>query len=223
MLTEQGCGFVWWLGAHDTVLPRCSIEKLFKCAAARAPNTVNQPPHNSEADSNLSQNAEQLAQHLRDSHFRSVIKAVSWRVIGTIDTIVISYLWTGMGAKAFAIGGSEVITKVGLYYLHERVWASVPLGTVRRLNPGFEAGSESIANADAPLRDSKLRSLIKAVSWRVVGTLDTIFVSYLWTGDTSKALVIGGTDVLTKIVFYYLHERAWARIPLGTIRRIFKR
>jgi uncharacterized membrane protein len=186
---------------------------------------VNQPPDNSQSDSHPSETAEQLelAQHLRDSHFRSVIKAVSWRVIGTIDTIVISYLWTGMGAKAFAIGGSEVITKVGLYYFHERVWASVPLGTVRRLNPGFEDRSESALNGDAPLRDSKLRSLIKAVSWRVVGTLDTIFVSYLWTGDTSKALVIGGTDVLTKIVFYYLHERAWARIPLGTIRRIFKR
>ena len=185
---------------------------------------MNQPPDNSPSDSHPSETAEQLAlaQHLRDSHFRSVIKAVSWRVIGTIDTIVISYLWTGMGAKAFAIGGSEVITKVGLYYLHERVWASVPLGTVRRLNPGFEDRSES-ADGDAPLRDSKLRSLIKAVSWRVVGTLDTIFVSYLWTGDTSKALVIGGTDVLTKIVFYYLHERAWARIPLGTVRRIFKR
>jgi uncharacterized membrane protein len=188
-----------------------------------APNLVNQTSHNSNDHSDPSEAAERLAQQLRDSHFRSVIKAVSWRIIGTIDTIVISYLWTGAGAKAFAIGGSEVVTKVGLYYLHERVWASVPLGTVRRLNPRFEEDAAAQAGSDAPLRDSKLRSLIKAVSWRVVGTLDTILVSYLWTGDKSKALVIGGTDVLTKIVFYYLHERAWAGIPLGTIRRIFKR
>ena len=182
---------------------------------------VKHPEPNPSPAAEVSESAEQVAQRLRDSHFRSVIKAVSWRVIGTIDTIVISYLWTGMGGKAFAIGGSEVLTKVGLYYLHERVWAGVPLGTVRRLSPGFEEGPKG--SAELPLRDSKLRSLIKAVSWRVVGTLDTILVSYLWTGDPSKALVIGGTDVLTKVFLYYLHERAWARIPLGTIRKMFKR
>jgi uncharacterized membrane protein len=73
-----------------------------------------------------------------------------------------------------------------------------------------------------PLRDSNWRSLLKALSWRAVGTLDTIVVSYFWTGSSGKALVIGGTDVLTKVVLYYLHERAWVRIPLGTIRRVFK-
>jgi uncharacterized membrane protein len=67
------------------------------------------------------------------------------------------------------------------------------------------------------------RSMLKAISWRAVGTIDTILVSYFWTGDTSKALKIGGTDVLTKILLYYLHERVWARVPLGTIRRILDR
>ena len=44
----------------------------------------------------------------------------------------------------------------------------------------------------------------------------------LWTGDTGKALAIGGTELITKIVLYYVHERAWARIPLGTLRSIFR-
>ncbi len=148
---------------------------------------------------------------------RSVLKAVSWRVIGTIDTMVISYLWTGHGGKALAIGGSEVLTKIGLYYLHERFWTRIPLGTVRKLSP-FR---EDTPATETPLRDSNLRSLLKAVSWRIVGTVDTILVSYFWTGEWRKALVIGGTDVLTKIGLYYLHERLWARIPLGTVRRIF--
>ncbi len=143
---------------------------------------------------------------------------MSWRVIGTLDTILISYFWTGHGRKALAIGGSEVLTKVGLYYLHERIWARIPLGTVRRLSP-FTTGTDPSAK---PLRDSSLRSVLKALSWRAVGTLDTIFVSYLWTGDMSKALVIGSTDVLTKVGLYYLHERIWARIPLGTLRLLFR-
>lgn len=52
----------------------------------------------------------------------SVLKAVSWRIIGTIDTIVISYFLTGKLTLAISIGGIEVITKMTLYYLHERAW-----------------------------------------------------------------------------------------------------
>ena len=160
-----------------------------------------------------------MIQQLRDSHLRSVFKSMSWRLIGTIDTTLISYFWTGNSSRALAIGGSEVLTKVGLYYLHERVWARIPLGTLRRFSPF----PKDAAPTPVQLRDSKLRSMLKAVSWRVVGTIDTILVSYFWTGDTSKALKIGGTDVLTKILLYYFHERAWARVPLGTIRRILDR
>jgi uncharacterized membrane protein len=178
-----------------------------------------EPPTFSDAASVPTTESVHQASSLRDSRLRSVFKAVSWRVIGTVDTIVISYLWTGQGGKALAIGGSEVLTKVGLYYGHERVWAAVPLGTVRKLSP-FQPGAPGAAGSGEPLRDSNLRSFLKAVSWRILGTLDTILVSYLWTGDTGKALVIGGTDVLTKLVLYYLHERAWARIPLGTIRHL---
>lgn len=52
----------------------------------------------------------------------SLLKAVSWRIIGTIDTIVISYFLTGKLTLAISIGGIEVITKMTLYYLHERAW-----------------------------------------------------------------------------------------------------
>ena len=60
-----------------------------------------------------------------------------------------------------------------------------------------------------------IRSLGKAVSWRVTGSLDTMLLSWLFTGDLRIAAAIGLTEVLTKMVLYYLHERAWNRIPLG--------
>jgi len=56
------------------------------------------------------------------SHFRSVAKAISWRVIGTIDTIVISYFITGEWRFAFSIGAVEVFTKIFLFYAHDRIW-----------------------------------------------------------------------------------------------------
>jgi len=55
----------------------------------------------------------------------SIIKAISWRIIGTIDTIVISYIFTGEVKVALSIGGFEVVTKMALYFLHERAWINI--------------------------------------------------------------------------------------------------
>lgn len=63
---------------------------------------------------------------------------------------------------------------------------------------------------------SHLLSITKAVSWRILGTLDTIFISYFWTGHIGKALVIGGTEIITKIFLFYLHERVWLRFTVNS-------
>ena len=57
--------------------------------------------------------------------------------------------------------------------------------------------------------ETKLRSAIKGISWRIIGTLDTIILATLWTGDYSKALKIGFTEVITKVILFYFHERIW--------------
>src|SRR5262245_61775207 len=64
----------------------------------------------------------------QEAHYRSLMKAVSWRITGTLDTFVISYLVTGKAAIAGTIAAVEVTTKIVIYYLHERVWAVVPWG-----------------------------------------------------------------------------------------------
>jgi uncharacterized membrane protein len=66
-----------------------------------------------------------------ETHTRSVLKAVSWRALGTLDTFAISWFMTGRVAIAGSIAGMEIVTKVAWYYLHERIWAIVPWG--RRL------------------------------------------------------------------------------------------
>jgi uncharacterized membrane protein len=69
---------------------------------------------------------------IRESHYRSILKGITWRAVGTLDTIVIAYIITGQGITAISIGGIEVFTKIVLYYLHERAWQLVPRGRVRR-------------------------------------------------------------------------------------------
>ena len=59
---------------------------------------------------------------------RSLLKSVSWRILGTIDTIIISYLITGTLEFALRIGFVELLTKMGLYFLHERLWNKIKWG-----------------------------------------------------------------------------------------------
>ena len=56
------------------------------------------------------------------AHKRHILKTITWRIIGTLDTMVLSWIITGNWKWGVAIGGVELITKMVLYYLHERAW-----------------------------------------------------------------------------------------------------
>ena len=129
-----------------------------------------------------------------DSHARALAKAVTWRVVGTADTFLWSWLITGHPAAAGAIASLETLTKIVLYYLHERAWR------LFRWAP-----------------DARLRSLIKAISWRVVGSIDTFTLSFLVTGNARHASLIAIAEVVTKIGLYYVHERAWRQVAWGRL------
>ncbi len=142
---------------------------------------------------------------MRDTKTRSVIKGVTWRIIGTLDTIFLSWLITGDVTKALKIGGFEVFTKTILYFIHERAWLAI--GKRRR-------------------QDSRFTSFAKAVSWRIVGTIDTIVISFIvihFTGRREElevpaifqASTIGLAELFTKILLFYIHERAWNRTGFG--------
>lgn len=63
-----------------------------------------------------------------ETHARSLLKAISWRTLGTLDTFAISWLLTHRLDIAGSIAGLELGTKIAWYYLHERVWATVRWG-----------------------------------------------------------------------------------------------
>jgi len=63
-----------------------------------------------------------------DSHSRSLVKAVSWRLVGTLDTIIVSLVVTRRLSLAFSIGFIELFTKISLFYFHERAWNKIPFG-----------------------------------------------------------------------------------------------
>lgn len=71
---------------------------------------------------------------MQENKKRSIIKAISWRITGTIDTFIVSYLITMELKYASAISTIEVITKIGLYYFHERAWNKIAWGKPRHIN-----------------------------------------------------------------------------------------
>lgn len=131
------------------------------------------------------------------SYKRHIAKSVTWRLIGTLDTMLLAWLITGDPMMGVQVGAAEVITKMLLYYLHERLWINIRMGVN--------------ANGDS----SKQRHLIKTVTWRVIGTLDTMIISWVVSGDPMVGLQIGIVEVLTKMILYYLHERVWYKVDFG--------
>ncbi len=68
------------------------------------------------------------------------------------------------------------------------------------------------------MHEKPYRSVVKTISWRTVGTLDTIIVSYFVTGNLVMAASIGSIEVITKMILYYFHERAWNRLKFGIVK-----
>ncbi len=63
---------------------------------------------------------------------RHILKTITWRIVGTIDTIVIGWIITGNFEFGLKIGGIEIITKMTLYFIHERIWYRINFGLPNR-------------------------------------------------------------------------------------------
>jgi uncharacterized membrane protein len=137
---------------------------------------------------------------LDKSYKRHIAKTITWRIIGTVDTFLLSWFVTGDPYTGLKIGLSEVVTKMLLYYLHERVWFNIKAGITKN-------------------GDSKKRHIAKTITWRIIGTLDTMALAWFITGSPLTGLKIGMIEVVTKMALYYFHERAWYKYDYGLSSR----
>lgn len=145
-----------------------------------------------------------------ESKLRSFIKSFTWRVVAIIDTIIMVMIVTCYNGNcsledAFAIGAFEFGFKFIIYYIHERIWQRIALEH----------------------RTERVRTIFKTISWRTVATIMTFIIAGVILKDSNGiALTIALIEIVSKTIFYYLHERVWLNIPLGRIRKLvnkFKR
>jgi uncharacterized membrane protein len=66
---------------------------------------------------------------------------------------------------------------------------------------------------------SHKRHVLKTITWRIIGTIDTILLGWVISGDPTIGLSVGGAELTTKMILYYIHERAWYRVDFGVKRR----
>ena len=67
--------------------------------------------------------------------------------------------------------------------------------------------------------EQKKRSIVKTLTWRVTASLDTFVIAWVITGDWKMGGSIAGIEVITKMFFYYFHERIWNKIKWGTKKK----
>ena len=132
-----------------------------------------------------------------NSRKRHIAKAITWRIVGTIDTTLLAWLISGDPMIGFKVGLSEVITKLVLYYFHERLWFNLNL------------------SKDGKVLESHKRHIVKSISWRFFGSLDTMLLAWLISGNPLIGFKIASFEVITKIILYYLHERVWYKSRFG--------
>ena len=120
---------------------------------------------------------------------------MTWRFIGTIDTLIFAWLISEDLYEGISISGVTTFTKLVWYYLHERWWFN------------------------STILDSNKRHLIKTFTWRGVGTLDTIFFAWLITENPLTGLKIGGIETVSKMLLYFGHEKLWYKVNYGLDKR----
>ena len=119
---------------------------------------------------------------------RHIAKTFTWRLLASLDTFISVYFITGSFQNGISIGLIEIFSKSILYFFHERIW----------YNSAFS--------------NALKRHVLKTFSWRFIGTIDTILISYLITGIFFEGVKIGIIEIITKMFLYYFHERLWYRI-----------
>ena len=163
--------------------------------------------------------------NIKATYKRSLYKTFTWRVIASLDTAILAFLFSFYGNEilfffsnlglftidfevtetsvkesltdGLLVGSIEVITKLIIYYFHERAWRI-----------GWEKQTDSFHH-------SKKRSLYKAITYRIIGSLDTFIISTF----VIKSAKLGGgvaiAEIITKPILYYIHERIWDKQSIG--------
>ena len=144
-----------------------------------------------------------MEQRVKVTRRRHIAKTITWRILGSLDTLLLATFFTASLKIGGWIAFTEVVTKTILYYFHERAWYS------------YRWKFKTIKHKKEL---NQKRHLAKTITWRTIGTLDTMLLAWLFTGNPLTGVKIITAELITKMVLYYFHERAWYISNWGIIK-----
>lgn len=130
-----------------------------------------------------------------NTKIRHILKALTWRLIGTLDTFIIAYVVSNNISIGFQLSAVDFLLKFIFYYLHERIWFF------------------------SKISKAKSRHLYKTLTWRVFASLTTLLVTFALTGNPLAGFKISIGETITKTLLYYFHEKIWYKINFGLEKR----
>ena len=133
----------------------------------------------------------------KETFKRSFLKTLTWRVIASLDTAALTWLFSGDVITGLKVGGMEIVTKLFIYFFHERAWRI-----------GWKKQSDAFHH-------SKKRSLYKAITYRIIGSLDTFIISTFIIKSAKLGGGVAIAEIITKPILYYIHERIWDKQSIG--------
>ena len=116
---------------------------------------------------------------------------------------------------SFILIDPESFDTVGMGLVRQAAGEPGRSGRLRRGLAWIAAAVSAGARKRSPARESRLRSIVKAISWRGTGSVDTFIVTFVVTGNYAFAGSVALTEIATKVMLYYFHERVWSFIPWG--------
>ncbi len=130
---------------------------------------------------------------MKNDQKRHIVKSISWRFFGSLDTFLLSLFIIDDVNISLKITFLETISKILLYYYHERFW--------------FKSSINS----------SKIRHFIKPFTWRLLASVDTLLISSILFNDIKLGFELSIYEVFTKIILYFLHDKLWYQSKFGLI------
>ena len=137
---------------------------------------------------------------MKSSRKRHIAKTITWRFIATGTTFILTLIFfredPNATEKASWVALFEAITKMIIYYYHERIWYAVKLNI-----------------------KSSVRHLFKTITWRIIASVTTFVLAIIFfkddPGAIEKATGVALVESVLKMLFYYLHERLWYKSKFG--------
>jgi len=136
-----------------------------------------------------------------ETHLRTIVKVISWRVLITVSHMVNAFIVTGSLLMGVKIAGLALVINSALFWIHERFWNIFGWNRREAEKLNFSEGQP--------------RSISKVVSWRVLITVSNFIIPFIMTGSWGQAVLFAGMATIVNMALYWGHERLWNIIRWG--------